>query len=69
MKKKQTNNQTKRLFRSKENKVFGGVCGGIAEYFSLDPVIVRLLWVLLIFLAGTGIFAYLIAWLIVPLKK
>lgn len=45
-----------------------GVCGGIAEYFNVDPTIVRLLWVLFILAGGTGILAYIIAAVIVPEK-
>jgi phage shock protein C len=55
-----------RLYRSKENKVIGGVCGGIGEYFDIDPVWVRLVFVLLIFADGIGILAYLIAWIMIP---
>ncbi len=59
----------KRLYRSSEEKVLGGVCGGIAEYVSVDPVIVRLLWVLFTLASlGAGILLYLIAWVIVPEK-
>ena len=57
----------KKLYRSKHNAIVGGVCAGIAEYFEIDPTLVRLAWAVLIFLGGTGIVAYLIAWLIVPL--
>jgi phage shock protein C len=56
----------KRLYRSRKDKVISGVCGGIAEYFGLDSTIIRLAWVILIFLAGTGIVAYIIAAIIVP---
>ncbi|MEM0473395.1 MAG: PspC domain-containing protein [Candidatus Aenigmatarchaeota archaeon] len=42
----------KRLYRSKNEKVLGGVCAGIGEYFNVDPVIVRLLWILLTFFLG-----------------
>jgi len=59
----------KKLYRSKTDKVIAGVCGGLGDYFEIDPVLVRLLWVLLIFGYGFGVFAYLIAWLIIPLKK
>ncbi len=60
---------TEKLYRSRKNKVLGGVCGGIAEYFNIDPVLVRILWILLCFFsAGLGIIAYLIFWLIVPLE-
>ena len=58
--------EIKRLYRSKKNRVIAGVCGGIGEYFNIDPVLIRLLWVLLIFAMGTGILAYLIAWLVIP---
>ena len=60
--------QIKKLYRSRTNKILGGVCGGLAEYFNIDPVLVRILWVLFIFAFGTGILAYLIAWLIIPKK-
>jgi phage shock protein C len=56
----------KRLFRSGKERVLGGVCGGIGEYFNIDPTVVRLLWILFIFAFGAGILFYLIAWLIVP---
>jgi phage shock protein C len=66
---KEQTNRPKRLYRSRESKVLAGVCGGIAEYFGIDPVVVRLLWVLLVLIAGTGILAYLIAWLIIPSRR
>ena len=55
----------KRLLRSK-NRMIAGVCGGIAEYFNIDPTIVRILWVLFTFAGGAGILAYIIAWIIIP---
>ncbi|EFC05838.1 PspC domain protein [Bulleidia extructa W1219] len=55
----------KKLIRSEDRKLLG-VCGGIAEYFELDPTIVRLLWVLFCLLGGSGILAYIIAALIMP---
>jgi phage shock protein C len=58
----------KRLFRSTKDKILGGVCGGIAEYFDVDPVIVRLLWILFSLMFGAGILAYIIAWIIIPKK-
>ncbi len=59
--------QIKRLYRSRTDKVFGGVCGGLAKYFEVDPVVVRLLWAMVtIFSMGMGILAYLIAWIIIP---
>ncbi|MBQ4634493.1 MAG: PspC domain-containing protein [Bacilli bacterium] len=59
----------KRLYKIEEGKKLCGVCGGIAEYFNLDPTIVRLLWVLLVFCAGTGVLAYIVAALIMPDKN
>ncbi len=56
----------KKLYRSRENKMLAGVCGGIAEYMELDPTIVRLAWVIAVFGAGFGVLAYLIAWIIMP---
>ena len=56
----------KRLYRSGKEKILGGVCGGIAEYFRVDPVLVRLLWVLFALAWGTGVLLYIIAWIIIP---
>lgn len=56
----------KKLYRSSTNKKLCGVCGGIAEYFELDPTIVRLLWVLFTLFVGCGILAYIICALVMP---
>ncbi len=57
----------KRLYRSRNDQVLGGVCAGLAHYFEIDPVLVRLLWVVFTLLSmGFGIIAYLIAWIIIP---
>lgn len=56
----------KRLYKSNENKMISGVCGGIAEYFNIDPTLVRLGWVLFSALGGSGIIAYIIAAIIIP---
>ena len=56
----------KRLYRSKKDKIIAGVCGGIAEYFAIDPVWVRLIAVLLVFADGIGILLYIIAWVLIP---
>lgn len=55
----------KKLSRS-NNKMIGGVCAGIADYLGLDPTIVRIVWVLMLFFAGFGILLYLILWIIMP---
>lgn len=59
----------KKLYKVEEGKKLCGVCGGIAEYFNVDPTLVRLAWVLLVFCAGTGIFAYFIAAIVMPNKS
>ena len=56
----------RRLYKSNENKMVGGVCGGIAEYFDIDPTLVRLGWVLFCALGGSGILAYIIAAIVIP---
>ncbi|HML36510.1 MAG TPA: PspC domain-containing protein [Bacillota bacterium] len=55
----------KKLYKSND-KVLAGVCGGIGEYFNVDPVIIRLLWVVFTLLAGAGLIAYIIAAIIMP---
>ena len=58
----------RRLYRSKSDRMIWGVCGGLAKYFDMDPTIVRLVFVLLIFANGLGILAYLIMAVVVPLE-
>lgn len=58
----------KKLYRSVTDKMLGGVCGGLAEYFEIDPVIVRLIFVLAVIFGGSGILAYIILWIIIPQK-
>jgi phage shock protein PspC (stress-responsive transcriptional regulator) len=60
-------NGMKRLYRSKTQRMLGGVCGGISEHLEIDPTIIRLIWVVLTLVSvGIGIIAYIIAWIIVP---
>ena len=54
------------LTRDVKNKKIAGVCAGIANYFDLDPTLVRVIWILLVCVAGTGVLAYLIAWAVMP---
>ena len=56
----------RKLYKSANDKVLAGVCGGIGEYFDVDPVIIRLLWVIFILMGGAGIIAYIIAAIIMP---
>ena len=58
----------KRLYRSKTDRKLAGVCGGVAEYFNIDPTIVRVIWALLAFFYGTSILLYLIMAFVVPEK-
>ena len=59
----------KRLYKIEEGKKLCGVCGGIAEYFNIDPTVVRLLWMFLVLCAGTGILAYFVAAIIMPYRS
>ena len=56
----------KKLYKSNQNKMLDGVCGGIAEYFGIDPTVVRLSWALFSLMGGCGILAYIIAAIIIP---
>ena len=57
---------TKQLFRSKINRKVSGVCGGIAEYFDIDPVIIRVIFVVTTLCWGFGLLIYIILWIVVP---
>lgn len=57
--------EPRRLYRSRTNRMLGGVAGGIAEHLGVDPTLIRLLWILSIF-AGVGIIGYIIAWIVIP---
>ena len=62
--------EPKRLYRSESDKMIGGVCGGIAEFFALDPTLVRLGYILLsVFTVFSGVLAYFILWVVVPQRK
>ena len=56
----------KRLYKSRKNKVVDGVCGGIAEYFDVDPVLVRIIFVLFSFVGGSALIAYIVGMIIMP---
>ena len=58
----------KKLYKSNTNKMLEGVCGGIAEYFDVDPTLVRLAWVVFCALGGSGLLAYIVAAIIIPRK-
>jgi phage shock protein PspC (stress-responsive transcriptional regulator) len=56
----------KKLSLSRHDKKIAGVCGGFAEYLELDPTLVRLIWLMLTLLAGWGLVAYIVAWIVMP---
>jgi phage shock protein C len=59
----------KRLYKVEQGRMLCGVCGGIAEYFNIDPSLVRIGWVRFTFAAGSGLIAYIIAAIILPDKS
>ena len=59
---------TKRLYKSTDNKMLCGVCGGVAEYFDIDPTLVRLGWALFSLCAGAGVIIYIVAAIVMPQK-
>ncbi|MDP1620923.1 MAG: PspC domain-containing protein [Bacteroidales bacterium] len=58
--------EPKRLFRSQTDRVLGGVCGGLGKFFTIDPVLIRVLWAVSFLVGGIGLLAYIIAWIIIP---
>ena len=57
----------KRLYRSKKERILGGVCAGLGEHLDVDPTVIRLIWVVVTVLSfGTGIIVYILAWIIIP---
>lgn len=62
----ENNNQAKRLYRSRKNRMIAGICGGLAEYLNIDPVLIRIAWVALTFLGGSGLLIYIVGIIIIP---
>ncbi len=58
----------KKIYRSRKDRMIGGVCGGIAEYFEIDSTLVRLAFLVILLARGAGLLAYIIAWIIIPEK-
>jgi len=58
--------KTNRLYRSAKSRVFGGVAGGIADYFDVDPILIRMLFVIIAFAGGGGVLVYIILWIAIP---
>ncbi len=59
---------TNRLYRSRTNKMIGGVAGGLAEYFNVDVTLMRLLFIIVFLAGGSGVLIYIVLWIIVPLE-
>ena len=57
---------SRKLYRSRKDKMIGGVAGGLAEYFDIDPTLVRIIFVVTLFVGGGGFLAYIILWIVVP---
>lgn len=60
--------EKRRLTRSRDGMI-GGVCAGLADYMGLDPTVVRVAWILMVFFAGFGIILYIILWLVMPQRE
>ena len=59
----------KKLYRSRRNRIIGGVCGGLADYLGMDPTVVRVIMALATFVGGMSILVYLIMWLLIPEER
>lgn len=58
----------KKLYRSRTNYMIAGICGGLGEYFGIDPTVIRLIFAITLLLGGASLIVYLIAWIIIPLS-
>lgn len=66
---REDNIMDKRLYKSDVNRTIAGVCGGIGEYFNIDPTLIRLAWIIFCFAGGSGILAYIIAAIAIPSRS
>ena len=57
------------LYRSHENSVIGGVCGGLGDYLNTDPLVFRILFAVVFFIGGSGLLVYIILWIVIPLEE
>jgi phage shock protein C len=63
---KQTTTPKKRLYRSEKNEMIAGVCAGLAEYFEIDPTLIRIAFVLFTLMGGSGVLVYILLWIVMP---
>jgi phage shock protein PspC (stress-responsive transcriptional regulator) len=61
--------ENRRLYRSQKNSVIAGVCGGLADYFNVEPVLIRGLFIIAILAGGSGLLVYIILWIITPVEQ
>jgi phage shock protein C len=67
--KRQIMNQPyKKLWRSRKDRKIAGVCGGLGAYFGVDPVLIRIIFILFLLVGGTALLAYIILWIVTPLE-
>ncbi len=59
----------KKLYRSRDHRLIAGVCGGLGEYFDIDPIIFRMILIALLINGGAGIIIYILMWIFVPIKR
>ncbi|MDD5696516.1 MAG: PspC domain-containing protein [Candidatus Pacebacteria bacterium] len=62
-------NNTKKIYRSQKNRIIFGVCGGLAEYFEIDPLLIRIFFILLVIAGGSGVLFYLILAVLIPKEE
>src|SRR3972149_8252000 len=67
--KKTTLPKPKKLYRSESDRIIAGVCGGLADYFEVDPTLIRLILILLVVFGGSGVFLYILLWLFIPTQS
>ena len=60
--------EKRRLYRSQNNRIIGGVCGGLSDYFGWDPTLVRFVFAVLLLAGGNGLLLYLLLWILTPLE-
>ena len=60
--------EPRRLYRSRKDKIIAGICGGVGQYLNVDPIIIRLIFIILLLTIGSGILIYIIAWILIPLE-
>jgi phage shock protein C len=63
-----TSKNYKRLYRSRKDKMIAGVCGGLADYFKIDPSVIRIIFIAFLLFGGSALLVYLVMWFVIPFK-